>query len=257
MFRALVLSLLFATSVFAQTADLEVVSVTPEKTSVFTDETFAYTVRVRNNGPDAAQQVTVIAGVNWLSVLRAINAPAGWTCEGPLPRWGYSVTCTTASFGPGANAEITLTLTAPQPTATPNRVGGSIRTASTDPKSTNNARELAIALHPSATRADLVMTATGTTFTIRNDGPDDITNIMAIFTGTNVTARGEGWTCGSPSANVVCTRASLPAGTAAPLTATGAAAGRVRAEKIHDADVRNNSATATETPKLKRRAVRS
>jgi hypothetical protein len=240
----------------ALTADLDVLSVTPEKTPVLTEETFAYTVRVRNHGPDAAEQATIVAGVNARGVLKKVIAPAGWTCDQDLPKFGYAVSCTTPSFPPDSEVEVTLTLTSPNPLATPYRLGGSARTTgSTDPNASNDLRQTVQIFHPSATRAELVMTARGTTFDVRNDGPDDASEIMAIFTGTAIVASGDGWTCGAPSASVVCTRAVLPAGTSASITTRGVVEGRVRAEKIYDSNTRNNVATTGPT-KLKRRTVR-
>jgi hypothetical protein len=240
----------------ALTADLDVLSVTPEKSPVLSEETFAYTVRVRNHGPDAAEQATIVAGVNARGVLMKVIAPAGWTCDQDLPKFGYAVNCTTASFAPDSEVEVTLTLTAPNPLATPYRLGGAARTTgSTDPDGSNDLRQTVQIYHPSATRAELVMTARGTTFDIRNDGPDDASDIMVIFTGTGIAASGDGWTCGLPAASVVCTRAVLPAGTSASITTRGAVEGRVRAEKIWDSNTRNNTATTGPT-KLKRRTVR-
>ena len=47
----------------ALTADLEIVAVAPSKTEVRTDETYSFTVRVRNHGPDAAESVKVNSGL--------------------------------------------------------------------------------------------------------------------------------------------------------------------------------------------------
>ena len=240
----------------AFTADLDILTVTPTKAEVITDETFAYTIELRNNGPDAAQEASVILGVNALAMLRRVEAPEGWTCDGPLPRFGYGVTCTRASFSPHASAEFTLTLTGPQPVATPYRIGARASTSSVDPVTGNNLREFAMTFNPSTTRADLVMTASGTTFSVRNDGPHDVTEeLTAIFTGTNVGASGAGWTCSGSQDHAVCTRPSLLNGVTAPLVVKGATEGRVRAERIWDANTRNNIAK-TEASKLKRRAVR-
>ena len=242
----------------ALTADLEILAITPNKAEVITDETYAYTVQMRNNGPDAAQEASVVLGVNALALLRRIDAPEGWTCDGDgsLPRFGYVVTCTHPSFPPHATAEFTLTLTGPQPVATPYRIGGRARTSSVDSVSGNNVREIVLTFHPSTTQADLVMTANGPTFSVRNDGPHDVTEeLTAIFTGANMEASGAGWTCSGSPDHAVCTRPSLQNGATAPLVVKGATEGRVRAERIWDANTRNNIAK-TGPLKLKRRAVR-
>lgn len=245
--------MIFATVLLALTADLEVLSVTPAKTEVFTDETFAFSVLVRNNGPETAGNVKVNVGTNASSLLQSIVAPPAWTCDAQGPRFGYGFVCTTPSLDAGSEAELKVTLGAPQPSAMTYRVGASVSSKSEDPQHTNNRREANLALLVSKTNAELVMaarpakSAEKVTFDVRNDGPDDARDVLAVVEGAAMVS-GKGWRCVPSATGVACRRAALKAGTAATLDARGADVGkisaRVRAEQNHDSKPLDNAGSA-------------
>ena len=245
--------MIFATVLLALTADLEVLSVTPAKTQVFTDETFAFSVRVRNNGPETAGNVKVNVGTNASSLLQNVVAPPDWTCDAQGPRFGYGFVCTTPSLEAGDEAELKVTIGAPQPSAMTYRVGASVSAKSTDPERTNNRREANLALLVSRTNAELVMTtrpagtAKKVTYEVRNDGPDTARDVLAVVEGASKVS-GKGWKCVPSATGIACTRPSLKPGTAATLEAHGAdlskSSARVRAEQNHDSKPLDNAAFA-------------
>lgn len=238
----------------AVTADLEVFSVIPAKTEVYTDETFAFSVRVRNNGPETAGNVKVNVGTNASSLLRTIVAPPAWTCDAQGPRFGYGFVCTTPTLGAGSEAELKVTLGAPQPSAMTYRVGASVSSKSADPQRTNNRLEANLALLVSRSNAELAMTARPAessekvTFDVRNEGPGDAREVLAVVEGASKVS-GKGWKCVPAGTGVACTRPALKAGTTATLDARGAdvakISARVRAEQNHDSKPLDNAASAT------------
>lgn len=245
--------MILATVLLALTADLEIFSVTPAKTEVFTDETFAFSVGVRNNGPATAENVKVNVGTNASSLLRAIVAPPGWTCDAQGPRFGYGFVCTTPSLDAASEAELKVTLAAPQPSAMTYRVGASVSAGSEDPQRPNNRREANLALLVSRTNAELVMaarpaqSAEKVTFDVRNEGPDDARDVLAVVEGASKVS-GKGWKCVPSTTGVVCTRPALKARTTATLDARGAdgtkISARVRAEQNHDSKPLDNASSA-------------
>lgn len=224
----------------ALTADVEVLSVVPSKREVFNDESFAYTVRVRNHGPDAAEGVKVTAGTNASSLLRALDAPPEWTCDAKGPRFGYSLSCTTPTLAAGAEAELTMSLAAPQPNAMTYRVGASVSTKSTDPKRDGNRREVNLALRVAPSNAELSIApraardAERVTFDVRNGGPDAAREVMVVLENASL-ASGDGWKCAPSATGVACTRAQLRPKQSSSISARGPDAARitarVRAEK--------------------------
>jgi len=251
---------ILAALLLAATADLSVPEVTPSKTAVLYDETFSFTARVLNSGPDAAEHVRVTLGGNGTTFLMGVTAPAGWTCE-PPPRFATALACTAASLAANAEARFTLTLTAPQPTASTYRVGASITSDSTDPRRTNNAYEQELALVAPPRTASLQVTAIPANnlvvpgglirlrYDVRNAGPDDARDVMVLLTSEiPFTAVGAGWSC----TGAVCTRAELRAGTtesievrATPLSEdTVDFTATVRAEQLFDSNRFDNQAHA-------------
>lgn len=233
----------------AVTADLEIVTVSPGKTEVRTDETYSFSVRVRNNGPEAAANVKVNVGTNASSLLQTVAAPPAWTCDAHGPRFGYGFVCTTPALDAGSEAELQVTLGAPQPSAMTYRVGASVSSKSEDPQHTNNRREANLTLRVSNTNAELVMAARPSesaemvTFDVRNDGPDDAREVLAVVEGASKVS-GKGWKCVPTGTGVACARPVLKAGTATTLDARGAdvakISARVRAEQNHDSKPLDN-----------------
>ena len=224
----------------ALTADVEVLSVVPTKTEVQTDESYSFTVRVRNHGPDAAEGTKVTMGTNAISLLRRIEAPPEWTCDAPGPRFGYTLACTTPALAAGAEAELKMTLAAPQPRAVTYRAGANATTKSTDPKRDGNRREVNLALLVAKSNAELTLTPRAATdkervtFDLRNEGPDDARDVLVVLENAAM-ASGKGWTCAPSATAVVCTQPLLRAKTAASISARGADSAKItanaRAEK--------------------------
>ena len=245
--------MILAALILALTADLEVLSVTPSKPEVQTDETFSFVVRVRNHGPDAAESVKVYSGTNASSLLRTIAAPPEWTCDPQGPRFGYGFACTTPSLPAGAEAELKVTLAAPQPHAVTYRVGAAISAKSTDPKRPGNRLDENLPLRVRQGNAELSMTARPAqdaeriTFDARNDGPDDARDVMIVLEGASL-ASGNGWKCAPSATGVACTRATFGAKTTSAISARGKSAAkidaRIRAEQNYDSEPRNDRAKA-------------
>jgi hypothetical protein len=233
-------------------ANLEIASVTPTKDVLTTDEVFRTTVRVRNNGSEAAKDVKVKLGVNTLTFFRGLEAPKGWTCEnGPL--FGYALSCTTASLPSEAEAEFTMTMASPQHSAMPYRIGARVES----PKNPDHVLEKVVAIVSSETNAELSLTATAEAnqvkVTVSNAGPHDAREVMVVLGEANklaLTASGNDWTCDG----AICTLPLLRAGanssfltqTAAPPTGKKATVtARVRADRIREAVIKDNGAKVT------------
>ena len=225
---------------------LEILSVLPEKRFVNTDETFTFTVRVRNAGPDAASEVKLRAGANAEALLRSIEGPPEWTCDAAGPRFASATTCTTPSLAPDAQAEFKVTLAAPQPSAMTYRVGAAISAKGIRTK----VLESNLILIPSDVNAELSMSARKideerAAFDVRNDGPDEAKDVLVVIANAAL-AGGDGWKCEPTAHGVACTRPALSAKTTSTLEARGTASAameaRVRAEKIHEMQPRDNGA---------------
>jgi hypothetical protein len=218
--------------VLALATDLRILSVKPSMEVVHTDETFSFTVDVRNEGPDAAPDVSVKAGANALSLLLGVDAPKGWTCDLPSPHFGYVVTCTTPSLAAKETAQFTVHLAASQPFAMTYRIGAAVGTKTLEKN---------LSLVSAKTHAELSMTSRDLDFDIRNDGPADAQSLTAIFTGAK-DATGKGWQCKANSESVICTRDALKVGETTSVTVHGDGKidARVRAEQFWDANPRDN-----------------
>lgn len=225
---------------------LEIISVLPAKRFVHTDETFTFTIRVRNAGSDAANAVKLRAGANAEALLRSIAGPPEWTCDAAGPRFTSVTVCTTPTMAAGAEGAFTVTLAAPQPSAMTYRVGAALSA-----KGVNGHRlESNMILIPSDVNAELSMSARKldeerAVFDVRNAGPDEAKDVLVVIMGAAL-AGGDGWTCEPAAHGVVCTRPALAKGATATLEARGAASAkmeaRVRAEQIHDSHLPDNSA---------------
>lgn len=236
-------------------ADLEIASVTPLKDVVTTDETFRVAVRVHNRGPEAANDVKVTVGVNALSYLKNVEAPAGWTCEqGPL--FGYALACTAPSLAAEAEAEFTMTMASPQHMAMTYRIGGRVQSSSEDGNEANDVRHKGLPIHGTDANAELSLTATAQAnrvkLEVRNAGPHDARDVMVVLSEAGhlpLEASGRGWKCDG----VLCMRPALKAGTTATLTVATTApppgkkavvSARVRAERNRES-AKDNGSTVT------------
>lgn len=221
----------FAFSAFGQTHDLEIASVTLDKPVIHNGERVTVTVRVRNNGPDAAQHVFLDFDRMYYRFYLSATAPAGWTCEHPeaMP---VAVSCQTPSFAAGADVEFKATILAPAYDPEPFRIAVTLNSSTIDVGNGPNFQQLDIDLLPSTTVADLSVIAPpnrsgvvpGTVlqmeFRPRNIGPADAHNVFYSIDpfGFGLTiAGGDGWTCTPRGSGSGCTRPLLAAGTEAPV----------------------------------------
>jgi hypothetical protein len=221
----------FAFSAFGQIHDLEIVSINLDKPVIHNGERVHITVRVRNNGPDAAQHVFLDFDRTYYRFYLDATAPAGWTCEHPeaMP---IAVSCQTASFPAGADVEFKTTILAPSYDPEPFRIGVTLNSSIIDVGDGPNFRQLELDLLPSTTVADLAIVAPpdrsgvvpGTVLQMelrpRNNGPADAHNVFYSidpFGFVLTAAGGDGWTCTPRGGGSGCTRPLLAAGAEAPV----------------------------------------
>lgn len=250
--------MILAALLLAATADLYVPEVTASKTAVQYGETFSFTARVTNLGPDAAEEVVVSLGGNTSSLLKSVTAPPGWSCQS-TPRYALTLFCTAPSLAANAEAQFTMTLAAPQPSASTFRVGAGIGSSATDPRSRNNSLDQEIALVSPPRTAALHVTGSAASnpvaeggdirviYDVRNGGPDDTGNLLVLLSAeVPFTATGAGWNCTGNT----CTRAALRAGTSAPIELRATAplqetdldfVATLHAEQLYDSDTTPDS----------------
>jgi hypothetical protein len=270
----LTLSFLLASSLFAQTADLQFLSASPSVTPTTTGVRFAMFARWRNDGPNAAHAVRLTVTGSPTPFFIVSVATSGWPCYSSPE--GNNYTCVQDEFAAGGEAELVLQMFAPS-TPGPFNLRLEIHSAETDPNPDNNTAQLSSVL-TAAPSADLSISPTsqlhradaGSDITIpilvANNGATRVRNVATVlmlpFTANTVpplAATGEGWSCLHPPYGpqaVLCTRLSLEAGEVAPLTVTttAPAAGttftvnaRVGGEDYSDPSPANNAAAATIT----------
>ena len=225
---------------------LEILSVLPANKTVHTDETFTFSVRVRNAGPDTAYEVKLRAGANADALLNSIEGPPEWKCDASGPRFASAVTCTTPALAPDAQAEFKVTLAAPQPSAMTYRVGAAISAKGIRTKRL----EANLDLMPSERNAELSMSASKldeerAAFDVRNDGPHAASGVLVVIANAAL-ASGDGWKCAPTAYGAACRRATLPAQTTSTLEVRGTSSAvmeaRVRAEKNLEIRPRDNDA---------------
>jgi uncharacterized repeat protein (TIGR01451 family) len=219
LYRVLLLVSLFVPfSVFAQSADQEVVSVVDSPDPVAPGATLSYTVTVRNNGPDAA----VNGGVNInlpLAVTHTTDVvPAGWTCI-----WsGNNGTCNTPSFAAGATEVLTINTTVGAHLAAfaDQSIQANFFPSGTTPDPVNGNNMKTATTQVDSPQVDLSVSATDSpdpvapdgnvtyNVTVTNGGPDTAGNInfnvvpnsSLRFVSSNQPA---GWTCAFPAVGAV------------------------------------------------------
>jgi hypothetical protein len=266
LFAALLLSL--SPVLFAQTADVRIVSMTLSGEPTLTGERFAMAMRWRNDGPSTATIINVsVSGTPSPYYILSV-ATSGWPCY-PNPE-GTSFLCQHQQLAPGAEAEMVLQLLTPS-TPGPFVLRGQISAAEADPNPANNSTQISMNL-AAAPPADLSITPStqlhtvpsdtpvAIPFVITNNGPNEVRNLFAAFSvpvTANIpafTAGGPGWSCEHPPfgpQTIVCTRSSLRDDEVAPITIRSTSqqssvtyTARVRAEGHSDLQLGNDTATA-------------
>ena len=231
-FAVLAVSFLIAPPLAAQSADQEVVSVVDSPDPVVPGAPLAYSVTVRNNGPDSAVNgglnISLPAGVTHTTDV----TPAGWTCF-----WlGNNGTCNTPSFAGGATALLTINVQVdPSLAAFPDQIISATFFPSgttSDPNSGNNSKTAATAVD--SPQVNLSLTAFDSPDPVFPDG--NVTYSVTVSQGGPDTASGvnfnvvpdsslrfqsatvpAGWSCTLPAASALnatftCSRPSWEAG---------------------------------------------
>ncbi|MDP9193352.1 MAG: DUF11 domain-containing protein [Acidobacteriota bacterium] len=231
--RALfVCSLLLSFSVFAQSADQQMLSAIDAPDPVTPGNNITYTIQIRNNGPDPA----VNGGLNGnigggLTFVSASSSTPGFAC-GNL---GNNLSCTNPSFASGVTATFTVIAQAGAHLANfpDTTVSSYFYTSGTtiDPNNGNN--DATVVTNVDAPQIDLLVTASDSpdpvfpdgnvtyTVDVMNAGPDAATTVnfnvvpytSLRFVSSNVPA---GWNCtlpavGAINATFTCSRPSYAA----------------------------------------------
>jgi len=223
-----VCSLLVTFSMFAQSADQELLSATDSPDPVIPGNNITYTVQVRNNGPDPAVNGGLNMNISGSLAYVSGSGPAGFTCF----NIGNNASCTNPSFPAFTTA--TFTVIASVPASLLNFPDGSVTSnfftsgVTTDPVGGNNF--LSVTTNYDTPQVDLSVSATdspdpvipdGTvtyTIDVTNAGPDSasavnfnvVPNSSLAFQSATAPA---GWSCTLPSAGALnatftCSRAT-------------------------------------------------
>jgi uncharacterized repeat protein (TIGR01451 family) len=251
-------------------ADLSVTN-TAAPNPVAAGSNITYTQVVTDNGPSAADNVTLVEAIPANTTLVSMTAPAGWTCTTPGSGGTGNVVCTTLSMAGSTTANFSMVVKVNVGTANGTLVAdtATASSATSDPNSSNN----------SATATTVVGTTAGGELTVTNTATPDpvvagnnitynqvVTNTgtaaatTATFsepTPTNTTfasiTAATGWTCTSPPVN--CTNPTVAAGATGTFTVvytvTAGTAGGTTITDTATANAANqafgaNSATATD-----------
>jgi uncharacterized repeat protein (TIGR01451 family) len=218
-----------------------------------------YVVQVVNNGPTAAENVSVVASLPAGSSFGSITGSGGLTCTGTGP-----VTCTKALMKEGSTALLTLTVHLP-----PTMIAGTVLTndvsvssTTDDPVPDNNTAQASVA---STARADVSVLKTGPSapvagldatyhLTVANEGPSTARTVQlsdTIPAGTtfrSLDAPG-GWTCSTPAVGAA---GPAPIGCSASGLAPGASSSfdlvlRTSAATAEGSDLCNTATVASAT----------
>jgi uncharacterized repeat protein (TIGR01451 family) len=195
----------------------------------------AYLIDVHNNGPTAAENVTVSDTLPSNTTFVSITGSGGFTCTGTGP-----VVCTNPLMSEGATALLTLTVHLAPTLAQGASITNSVSVSSSktpDPVPANNNASVTSTV---STKADVSVAKTGPSdpvaganasysISASNDGPSVARNVTVSDTipaGTSfqsLTAPA-GWSCAAPSVGtagptpISCTRADLAPGVSAVFT---------------------------------------
>lgn len=261
MIKRLALLATLALPLAAQTADLQIVSLNISQSELTTGQRLTVSMRWRNAGPNAANDVIATIGENSGAFVVSGAGTSNWPCE---PGFGGDSFVCRGVIAPGAEAEMVVTMLGPSTERAPLVLRGSVTASTADPQPANNSTQRTLQVTASNTRADLSITpseqfhrpAAGSRVTIplmvHNAGPLAAGNAQVAISfepGTRIpiTASGEGWSCQNATHSpwlVNCSR-SIAANTFAPIYVDVADApqqngtydlyARVAAEGVHDA----------------------
>lgn len=222
-----------------------------------------YTLQATNDGPSAAENVTVTddlpVGLTFISV-----ASPDWTCT----QSGTSLSCLIGSIlAPGAHSTAQLVVAVASSVSGGVENSASVSSTATDPNPTNNHATAAATVEISSD-ISLTKQLQGSALTLgehadylliaSNAGPSDATNVVVtdiLPTGLTYSSfAGEGWTCAANGQTVTCSRMGLAANASADITldvivanqASGTIANTATvASDTSDPSVSNNTGSAT------------
>ncbi|WP_344156723.1 hypothetical protein [Kribbella yunnanensis] len=253
-------------------ADLAITK-TAQPAPVHAGQPVSYKLTITNNGPSAAQSVTVTDPVP--APLKYVSAT---TSQGSCEQANGTVTCAVGTVAPGD--EITVTVVANVPSGTPpNELANTARVSSPtpDPVADNNSATYTLL---TGAQANITLTKTvspdpvvaGETITynltVSNAGPSDAQSVSldddapAAVTGVSASPTG-GATCKVSDGRVTCELATLAAGdsfavkvtgTIAPGTVPGALTNTASAGAKTPEDPTDSDNTATSTTTVQARA---
>lgn len=233
----LVLSLLLAPVLLAQSADLHITSTVVGGLPTTTNERITLQTDWRNDGPNTATFVNVTVTGAPTPFFLLSNATTGWPCYANPE--GNTFRCQQAEVVPGQRAELVLQMLTPgTPGAFTLRVA--ISASESDPDLSDNVVVIPMTLQakPStdlsiSPQTQVHRAQSGSSVSIpmvvANSGTQQINSVTAFFTLPvlstipPLSASGAGWSCGGLSYGpqaVVCTRTSLAPGEIAPITLT-------------------------------------
>lgn len=267
--KFVLLALLIAPALAAQTADVVLTSMDTNRGSYENGERFTLTMRWKNLGPDTAQDVVAELGGNGVFVVTGAGT-SHWPCE-PSPA-AASFVCH-GFLDPGAEANMVVTMRAPA-RGTSFDLVGSVRTTTFDPDTSNNTLRAPLQLTRPEATVSLAISPRAQThhapaggrvsipLTVRNSGSSTAENLVTLLSFAPgllipIEASGTGWSCQHTTHSpwtILCMRSSLGESMIAPITVTATApqteavyefSARVSAERAFDENGANDAATAT------------
>jgi uncharacterized repeat protein (TIGR01451 family) len=231
LFRAfLILALFTSLSMFAQSADQQIVSAIDSPDPVVPGNNITYTIQMANNGPDPATNGGLNVNLSPSLVLQTTIAPAGFTCS----VFGSNISCTNPSWAVGS---ATFTLVAQVPASLLNFPDGTVTSTfftsgtTPDPNSGNNLAS--VTTNYDSPQIDLMLSVSDSpdpvfpdgnityTIPIANAGPDAATNVnFNVFNNGSLKFQSAtapaGWSCTLPAVNgtptFTCTNPSFAGG---------------------------------------------
>ncbi|HEY2324730.1 MAG TPA: hypothetical protein VGJ82_17865 [Thermoanaerobaculia bacterium] len=230
---SLIVALLFAPLVFAQSADVSVLK-TASPEPVASGAALTYTLTVSSEGPDDASNITLTDPLPAGVLFQSISANAGWSCTTPAVGSSGTITCSTASFAAGT-VDFTVATTV-SPSVSDGTLLANVATVSSttaDPLSNNNTSEADSTVAAPASPAlaitkagapDPVTAGTDLTYTITASNNGDVALDAAAIrdplppstTFVSIAAPG-GWSCAGTS-TITCSAPGMAAMSSAVFT---------------------------------------
>ncbi|HEY3053523.1 MAG TPA: hypothetical protein VGK04_09075, partial [Thermoanaerobaculia bacterium] len=224
-----------AAAAMAQDADLLVSKSGPAIAAANTD--VSYDIMITNLGPNDSMTVSLTdplpPGMTFVSMNQ--NSGPAFSCSGPMPGAGGTVTCTIATLVAGTTADFTLIVHIPPGTPPGTSFTNQATVAATNDPNVENDTSVAVTSTPPPPQADVSVTKSGPpsaspntdvnySITVLNSGPDPASMLtlsdslpanetFVSFTQTS----GPAFTCTTGATNT-CTIASLAVGSAATFT---------------------------------------